>query len=82
MNSEELVKFLQDNDIEASEIAYNDIPLDLEEAIGPIVEILHDRLGRDRDISYYVMYFPKHDAYVGVSGYYSSEEGTGSGSRL
>ena len=76
MNAKELVKFLEDNDVTASQIAYEDIPQDLEDTVGPVVKILDDRLGRDRDISYYVMYFPKHDAYIGVTGYYTSDDGS------
>lgn len=75
MNYTEIIEALKNSGISISEFAYDDFDKPIK-GIGECKEIAQYGGEGMGDTWYSVKYFPEHDVYIKVSGFYSSYNGT------
>lgn len=76
MDYSEIMGRIKETGIDVSDFAYEDVTQDNREKIGKWNEVeQHGGEGEGEDW-YSVKYFPEHDIYIKVSGFYQSYSGT------
>ena len=76
MNFKEIIDTFKNQNISVSEFAYDDFDNNpMLEFVGECKEVNHHGGEGQGEDWYSVKYFPKHDIYIKVSGFYSSYDG-------
>ncbi len=84
LSFKEIASVFEELELRESDIAWMEFDEDAtfttedgqEIALGPFKEVYREREGSDKDQAVCVIYSEKHDVYIGVDGYYSSNDGS------